>query len=175
MPFNLFRKKKHPEQEIPAMPPQETPKQEEAPVQPQEELKQESAVASQEPTQEATTAVEEPTQTVAPLEEQKMEVAEPPSKTYLKAIPLRELSDLENIKNEVKNGNIIILRVTPLATKSIEDVKNAVNELFQFSESIGGDIARLGEERVVICPKTIRIWREKSPTKVSNETLPTVA
>ena len=119
--------------------------------------------------------VEEPTQTVKPPEEQKQEVAEPPSKTYLKAIPLRELSDLENIKNEVKNGNIIILRVTPLASKSIEDVKNAVNELFQFSESIGGDIARLGEERVVICPKTIRIWREKSPAKVSSETLPTVA
>ena len=68
-------------------------------------------------------------------------------------MPLKELSDLENIKNEVKNGNIIILRVTPLATKSIEDVKNAVNELYQFAESIGGDIARLGEERVVICPK----------------------
>ena len=78
-------------------------------------------------------------------------------------MPLKELSDIENIKNEVKNGNIIILRVTPLATKSIEDVKNAVNELYQFTESIGGDIARLGEERVVICPKTIRIWREKSP------------
>ena len=85
-------------------------------------------------------------------------------------MPLKELSDLENIKNEVKNGNIIILRVTPLATKSIEDVKNAVNELYQFAESIGGDIARLGEERVVICPKTIRIWREKSPAQVSNET-----
>jgi len=175
MPFNLFRKKKQPEQEIPAIPPQETPKQEEVPVQPQEEVKQEPAIPSQEPTQEATMPVEEPTQTVAPPEEQKLEVAEPPSKTYLKAMPLRELSDLENIKNEVKNGNIIILRVTPLATKSIDDVKNAVNELFQFSESVGGDIARLGEERVVICPKTIRIWREKSPTKVSSETLPTAA
>ena len=161
MPFNLFRKKKQPEQEIPAVPPQETPKQEETLIQPQEEVKQEPAVPSQEPTKEATVPVEELAQTVAPPEEQKREVAEPPSKTYLKAMPLRELSDLENIKNEVKNGNIIILRVTPLATKSIDDVKNAVNELFQFSESIGGDIARLGEERVVICPKTIRIWREK--------------
>ena len=90
-------------------------------------------------------------------------------------MPLRELSDLENIKTEVKNGNIIILRVTPLASKSIEDVKTAVNDLYQFAESIDGDIARLGEERVVICPKTIRIWREKSPTPVSSEPLPTSA
>lgn len=95
------------------------------------------------------------------------------SKTYLKALPLRELSDLENIKNEVKNGNIIILRITPLADKSIEDVKQAVNELCTFAESLGGDIARLGEERVVVCPPTVKIWREKTP--VSSEPIPTAA
>jgi hypothetical protein len=94
-------------------------------------------------------------------------------KTYLKAMPLRDLSDLDVIKNEVKSGNILILRITPLASKSIEDVKRAVNELYEFAESIGGDIARLGEERVVICPQNIRIWREKTP--VSNEPLPTAA
>jgi SepF-like predicted cell division protein (DUF552 family) len=88
-------------------------------------------------------------------------------------MPLKELTDIENIKNEVKNGNIIILRVNPLANKSIDEVKSAVNELYEFTESIGGDIARLGEERVVICPKNIRIWREKTP--VSNEPLPTAA
>ena len=101
------------------------------------------------------------------------EEKEVPNKTYLKAMPLRDLSDLEAIKDEVKNGNILILRITPLASKSIEDVKRAVNELYEFAESIGGDIARLGEERVVICPQNIRIWREKTP--VSNEPLPTAA
>jgi len=94
-------------------------------------------------------------------------------KTYLKAMPLRDLSDLEAIKSEVKNGNVLILRITPLASKSIEDVKRAVNELYEFAESISGDIARLGEERVVICPQNIRIWREKR--QVSNKPLPTAA
>ena len=94
-------------------------------------------------------------------------------KTYLKAMPLRELADLEMIENEVKNGNIIILRITPLASKSIEDVKQAVNQLYEFAESIKGDIARLGDERVVICPDKIRIWREKTP--VRNEPIPTAA
>jgi len=94
-------------------------------------------------------------------------------KTYLKAMPLRDLSDLEEIKTEVKNGNVLILRITPLASKSVEDVKRAVNELYEFAESISGDIARLGEERVVICPPNIRIWREKR--QVSNKPLPTAA
>jgi uncharacterized protein len=178
MSFNLFHKKKQPQTENPVMPPQEEPKQE-APVQPPEEVKQEPAAvappqetAPQEPAPEAATT--EP----APPAEQKTEVvaAEAPSKTYLKAMPLRELSDVENVENEVKNGNIIILKVTPLAGKSIEDVKTAVNELYKFAETLGGDIARLGEERVVICPKTIRIWREKTSAPVeSNASLPTAA
>jgi len=113
-----------------------------------------------------------------PPQEPKQEAAETINKTYLKAMPLKELTDIDNVKNEVKNGNIIILRVTPLANKNIDEVKTAVNQLYEFTESVGGDIARLGEERVVICPKNIRIWREKTPVSnesVSNEALPTVA
>lgn len=94
-------------------------------------------------------------------------------KTYLKAMPLRDLADLDIVKSEVTSGNIMILRVTPLADKSIEDVKRAINELCEFVESISGDIARLGEERVVICPSDVRIWREKTP--ISNKPIPTAA
>lgn len=94
-------------------------------------------------------------------------------KTYLKAMPLRDLSDVDTVKSEVNSGNILILRITPLANKSIEDVKRAVNELCEFVESVGGDIARLGEERVVICPPNVRIWREKTP--ISNKPMPTAA
>jgi SepF-like predicted cell division protein (DUF552 family) len=82
-------------------------------------------------------------------------------------MPLRDTLDLEGIKAEVEDGNILILRITPLASKSIEAVKSAVNELYIFAESIDGDIARLGEERVVICPKNVRIWREKTAFKKS--------
>ena len=116
-----------------------------------------------------------------PKKEEDEKKAEPPAEnkeesgktTYLKAMPLRDLSDLEEIKKEVKNGNVLILRITPLASKNIEDVKSAVNELYEFAESIGGDIARLGEERIVICPPNIRIWRENR--QVSKQPLPTAA
>jgi hypothetical protein len=83
-------------------------------------------------------------------------------KVYLRALPLRALEDVEVVKNEVKSGNILILRITPLAKKSVEEVKQAVNELCEFVEHVGGDIARLGEERVVVTPSSIRIWREKT-------------
>lgn len=120
--------------------------------------------------------IEQKTETPNPLPQMPqppVENTEAPTKTYLKAMPLKDLTDLEDIKTEVTNGNILILRITPLANKSIEDVKHAVNELFDFTENIHGDIARLGEERIVICPPKIRIWREKTPAQ--NEPLPTAA
>lgn len=95
------------------------------------------------------------------------------SKIYLKAMPLRRLSDLETIKGEVKSGNILIIKVTPLATKSIEEIKNAVNELCEFVKRVDGDIARLGEERIVVTPSGVRIWREK--TASPQEQVPTAA
>ena len=93
-------------------------------------------------------------------------------KPWLKAIPLRNLDDLEVIKHELNFGNILILKITPLARKSIEDVKKAVNELTVFVQSIGGDIASLGEERVVIVPNSIKIWR---PETVVSKKAPTAA
>jgi SepF-like predicted cell division protein (DUF552 family) len=92
---------------------------------------------------------------------------------YLKALPLRDLEDVDAIKREVKEGNILILKVSPLARKSVDDVKRAVSELLEFTQGVGGDIARLGEERVVITPSSIRIWREK--TASGPDALPTAA
>ena len=87
-------------------------------------------------------------------------------------MPLRNLADVEVIKHELSLGNILILKITPLARKSVEDVKKAVNELSVFTQSIGGDIASLGEERVVIVPNFIRIWRQESGV---SEKAPTAA
>ena len=87
-------------------------------------------------------------------------------------MPLRTLADVEVIKHELKLGNILILKITPLARKSVEDVKKAVDELSGFTQSIGGDIASLGEERVVIVPNFVRIWR---PETVASKKAPTAA
>lgn len=92
---------------------------------------------------------------------------------FLKAVPLRDLSDLDSIKSEIRSGTILIIKVSPLANKSIEDVKRAVNELCEFVKTVDGDIARLGEERIVVTPGGVRIWREKPVA--SEEQVPTAA
>lgn len=186
--FGLFRKQKQPDQpEQTAENTQEPQQTTVAPEAPLEESTPNQTVAAPpetmpdqpRPQMEQQPEPEEPSVPVeaAPSEPAVLVAqAEPAAqvpKTYLKAMPLRDLADIEGIKTEVQNGNILILRITPLATKSIESVKSAVNELYAFTESVGGDIARLGEERIVICPKNVRIWREKAPVK--NESLPSTA
>jgi hypothetical protein len=177
-PFGLFRKKKEepqPEQQSEEKPaPEQQPAVEEKPATEQPIVEVQPTAEEKQTVEEAPTTETPPAETapIAPQAPTPEKTTEEP-KTYLKAMPLRELTDLEKVENEVKNGNIIILRITPLASKSIEDVKQAVDQLYTFAESIKGDIARLGEERIVICPEKIRIWREKTPEQ--NAPLPTAA
>jgi len=78
---------------------------------------------------------------------------------YLKAITLRDMSDIPSIEDDAKKRMILILRVTPLAQKDVVELRKAIEDLYKYVQSVGGDIARLGEERVVITPPSVRIWR----------------
>ena len=78
---------------------------------------------------------------------------------YLKAFPLRTVEEVQDIKKEISSKVIVILRITPLAQKNIDELRKAVEELYNYSMSIGGDMARLGEERIVITPPGVKIWR----------------
>jgi uncharacterized protein len=78
---------------------------------------------------------------------------------YLKAVTLKSISDVSDIKKDAKKEMIIILRVTPLAHKDVEELRKAIEDLYKYVQSTGGDIARLGEERVVITPPGVKIWK----------------
>lgn len=88
---------------------------------------------------------------------------------YVKAFPLRDLMDVPRIKAEIIEGNILIVKITPIAKRSVEETKSAISELVDFIKSIQGDIARLGEERIVMTPPTVKVWRgrESSPLTVA--------
>jgi SepF-like predicted cell division protein (DUF552 family) len=77
----------------------------------------------------------------------------------LKALALKSVEDIPKIQEDVANRTIVILKVTPLAQKSLEELKSSVEQLYEYATSVGGDIARLGDERVVITPPGVKIWR----------------
>lgn len=83
----------------------------------------------------------------------------PEGPTYLKAITVRDSSDIHHIKEDIRKGMILILRVTPLAQEDVEKLRRLVEELYMAAKSSGADIARLGEERIVVVPSAVKIWK----------------
>ena len=80
----------------------------------------------------------------------------------VKSLQLRSVDDVHSVEEELAKGKtVIILRVTPLAQKSVEELRIAVERLYASATAMGGDIARLGDERIVITPPSVRIWREQ--------------
>ncbi len=83
----------------------------------------------------------------------------PKAQMYVKAFPLRSVDEIPKIKDEMHKNSIIILRITPLAQKNVEELRKAVEELYTYVVSLGGDIARLGDERVILTPPGVKVWR----------------
>jgi hypothetical protein len=63
--------------------------------------------------------------------------------TYLKAITIRDPSDIHTIKEDIKKGMILILRVTPLAQKDVEKLRSLVEELYVIARDSNSSSTRL--------------------------------
>ena len=77
----------------------------------------------------------------------------------MKAITIRDPSDLHSIMEDIKKRMVLILRVTPLAQKDVEKLRNVVEELYVIARNAEADIARLGEERIIVTPPNVKIWK----------------
>ncbi len=87
------------------------------------------------------------------------------SPTYLKAITLRDYNDVHSVKDDIKKGMILVLRVTPLAQKNVDELRKAVEEIYSIAKNADADIARLGEERIIVTPAGVKIWRAEYDLK----------
>jgi SepF-like predicted cell division protein (DUF552 family) len=87
---------------------------------------------------------------------------------YIKALPLTNDEDVFTIKKELDAGNILIINLIPFVTsefrkgQSFSKVVQTTNELVEYTDKIGGDVARLGSERLILAPSSIKIWDLKS-------------
>jgi SepF-like predicted cell division protein (DUF552 family) len=56
---------------------------------------------------------------------------------------------------------ILIIRITPLAQKDVDELRLVIEDLYKSVTSLGGDISRLGEERIIITPPNVKIWHRQ--------------
>ncbi len=85
--------------------------------------------------------------------------------TFLKAITIRDPSDVHSIREDIKKNMILILRVTPLAQNDVEKLRKVVEDLYTIAKNADADIARLGEERIIVTPPGVKIWKPEYDLK----------
>ena len=81
-------------------------------------------------------------------------------KLYIKTSELTGLYDVPELKKEIYAGNILILDIS-LAKQDRVLVEKAIKDLKLAAFDVGGDIAGIGDDQVIIAPAGIRIERKK--------------
>ncbi len=81
----------------------------------------------------------------------------------VKSVDLTSLVDIQEVTSELRNGNIIILNISPLMDEDPAELKRAVDQLKGVAADIGGDVGRLSESRIIATPELVQIqFREKA-------------
>ncbi len=79
---------------------------------------------------------------------------------YVTSYSIRSEEDVRKVKEDVRNNFIVIARITPLLERGRETTIKVINQIYEYVISMGGDMARLGEDRIVLTPPGVRIWRD---------------
>jgi len=79
---------------------------------------------------------------------------------YVKPVSLQSDSDIKVVEEELRQRNIILLNITPVARNPAK-LKSHVNELRAFVHSVNGDIARIDEDKILLTPQNVKIVKRK--------------
>jgi len=80
---------------------------------------------------------------------------------FIKSMDLQSVIDVQDIANELQDGNVVIVDITPMLDEDPAELKRAVDQLKGISQGIGGDVGRLSESKIIATPKFVRIQFKK--------------
>jgi len=81
---------------------------------------------------------------------------------YIKSMDLQGLSDIQQVSGELERGNIVIMYIGRLQVGQSRELRRVVDQLRGICRSIGGDIAQLGQDYIVITPSFVKIYKKGS-------------
>lgn len=81
---------------------------------------------------------------------------------YVKSMELRSLVDVQEVADELRTGNIMILDISTLMNQDPAELKRAIDQLKGICQAIGGDVGRLTESKVIATPKFVNIQFKKA-------------
>lgn len=79
---------------------------------------------------------------------------------FVKPIALESEGDVSVVENELTRGNIILLNFAPISKQQTR-LRNIIGELKGYIVKINGDIARIGNETLILTPGGIKIVKKR--------------
>ncbi|WAI02373.1 cell division protein SepF [Methanogenium organophilum] len=84
-----------------------------------------------------------------------------PASMYVRIATITDLKDTPRVKDEIYNGNIVIVDVSRLKMDKIT-YERVLKDLRAVAHDINGDIVGLGDQKyVILTPMSVKISREK--------------
>jgi hypothetical protein len=79
---------------------------------------------------------------------------------YVRIAELTGLEQLPDLKKEVYGGNVLLIDISNTKRDKLT-LERAIKELKQVVGDIHGDIAGIGEDQILVTPKSVKIDRTK--------------
>jgi uncharacterized protein len=94
------------------------------------------------------------------VELENVDVLHEPADFYVKPVALESEADIKVIEDELKQRNIILLNMSPMARNAAK-LKMIVGDLKEYINKINGDIARIDNDKILLTPSKIKIVKSK--------------
>ncbi len=94
------------------------------------------------------------------VELESVDVLHPSADFYVKPVALESEADAKVIEEELKQGNIILLNISPMS-RNMAKLKQIVSALKGFVVKINGDIARIDNEKILLTPSKVKIVKSR--------------
>jgi SepF-like predicted cell division protein (DUF552 family) len=73
---------------------------------------------------------------------------------------LSDASDVERIQERLRSGTVLVVKIRDLKNKDMAELKRSVAKIKRTCAALDGDIVGVGQDWLLVTPKTARIHRE---------------
>ena len=87
------------------------------------------------------------------------ELEKPAGKIPIRVDKIEDFGDSDRIQKQVREGNIVLVKIKALRGKDISELKRAIDKLRKTCVAINGDIAGIDEDWIVITPSFAHVTR----------------
>jgi SepF-like predicted cell division protein (DUF552 family) len=81
---------------------------------------------------------------------------------YIKSIDLESLSNIQQVSGELDKGNIVIAYIGKMQYGQNRELRRVIDQLRGVCRTIGGDIAQLGQDYIVVTPPFVKIYKRST-------------